>query len=95
MTRYSYVILYSRISMYRPGTGCFCFDSQKTKAAFDDWDDTKTVVYNRSVASKPDDAQAKKDAYNIARGVAVAHYHEQQNVQLAIGVFQTGLNLSA
>ena len=95
MTRYSYAILYARISKNRPATGCCCVASDPTQVSFDEWDDARTVVYNRSVASKPDDAQAKKDAYNIARGVAVAHYHEQQNVQLAIGVFQTGLNLSA
>ena len=57
-----------------------------------DWDDVKTIVYNRSVARIPDDVQAKKDAISIAQGEAQSHYHAEQNFQLAVGV---GMHASA
>ena len=40
-----------------------------------DYDDVKTIVYNRSVASKPDDGQAAKDAIAIAQAKAKGVYN--------------------
>jgi hypothetical protein len=80
LTRPAYVILYSRLTQEMP---CCCCASGNKKVS--DWDDVKTVVYNRSVATKPDDAQARKDAIAKAQGVAQAHYHTDQNFQLIVG----------
>ena len=67
LTRDSYVILYARLTNEMPGCCCDCRPTVRQEVS--DWDDVKTICYNRSVATKPDDAQAKKDALAIARGV--------------------------
>lgn len=67
LTRDSYVILYARLTNDMPGCCCDCRPTVRQEVS--DWDDVKTTVYNRSVATKPDDVQAKKDAISIARGV--------------------------
>ncbi|CAB9500074.1 expressed unknown protein [Seminavis robusta] len=87
LTRDSYTILYARLTNEMPG--CCCAFSAEARRQMSDWDDVKTIVYNRSVATIPDDAQAKKDAIRLAQGVAQAHYHEGQNFQLAVGVATT------
>lgn len=71
LTRDSYKILYARLTHEMPG--CCCAFSAAKRKELSDWDDVKTVVYNRSVARIPDDNQAKKDAISIARGAAQAH----------------------
>jgi len=81
----SYKILYARLTMEMPG-GCCCAVTPSAMKEVSEWDDVKTICYNRSVASIPDDVQAKKDAISIAQGVAQAHYHEGQNFQLAVGM---------
>ena len=84
LTRESYVILYSRLTQEMPGVCCAVTPAQYKEVSA--WDDVKQICYNRSVASRPDDAQAKEDALAIARGVAQAHYHTEQNFQLAVMV---------
>ena len=83
LTRDSYNILYARLTMEMPG-GCCCAVTPAQYKEVSEWDDVKQIVYNRSVATIPDDEQAKKDALSIARGVAQAHYHAEQNFQLAV-----------
>lgn len=90
LTRDSYTILYARLTHEMPG--CCCALSPTARKEVSDWDDVKQIVYNRSVATRPDDVQAKKDAIDIARGVAKAHYNVDQNFQLAVGI---GLHAAA
>jgi len=52
-------------------------------------------VYNRSVASIPDDEQGARDAIAIARGTAKAVYNFTQNEQLVLNAVQTGAFLRA
>ena len=66
LTREAYVILYARLTNEMPGCCCDCRPTVRKEVS--DWDDVKTVVYNRSVATKPDDVQAKKDAISLAQG---------------------------
>lgn len=80
LCRQSYTILYARLTNEMPC--CCCASGNKSLS---EWEDVKNVVYNRSVASKPDDAQAHKDAIAIAKGTAQAHYHVDQNFQLVVG----------
>ena len=98
LCREAYKILYHRVNGMRaiggPGQGCCCAspppptDSQKPTAK--EIDDVKDVMYNRSIASRPDDFLAQKEAIEAARGVAQAHYHTDQNIQLAVMV---GMNI--
>ena len=84
LTRNAYKILYVRLTKEQPPVACCCFASKDSHNAYDEWYEVKTICYNRSIASIPDDAQARDDAITIARGEALAHYHEQQNFQLVV-----------
>jgi hypothetical protein len=70
--------------------GCCCALNAAARKEMSDWDDVKTIVYNRSIASIPDDDQAKKDAISDAQGVAHGHYQMEQNFQLAVGMGMHG-----
>jgi len=80
----AYVNLYKRLQSEAPPTGCCCFGSPEIKKEYDQYDDVRTIVYNRSVASKPDDTQAAKDALAKAQGVANRTYNVTQNVELVL-----------
>jgi len=79
----SYVNLFKRLESEAPPAGCCCGNAE-TKKEYDEYDDVRTIVYNRSVASKPDDAQAAKDAIAKAQGVANKTYNVTQNMQLVL-----------
>lgn len=79
----AYVNLFKRLESEAPPTGCCC-GSPETKKEYDQYDDVRTIVYNRSVSSKPDDTQAAKDALAKAQGVANRGYNTTQNMQLVL-----------
>jgi hypothetical protein len=79
----AYVNLFKRLESQAPPTGCCC-GSAETKKEYDEYDNVRTIVYNRSVASKPDDTQAAKDALAKAQGVAKKGYNVTQNLQLVL-----------
>jgi hypothetical protein len=84
LTRQAYAILYGRLTKSRPSGGCCCFGTQDVKDAASDHDDVQTIMYYRSVASKPDDFQAVKDAIAKAEGVADSYYNITQTEQLIV-----------
>jgi hypothetical protein len=88
LTRDSYHILYARLTNEMPA--CCCAMNAAARKEMSDWDDVKTIVYNRSVASIPDDDQAMRDAISLAQGEAQVHYHMEQNFQLATGMGMHG-----
>lgn len=79
----AYINLFKRLESEAPPTG-YCCGSPETKKEYDQYDDVRTIVYNRSVASKPDDTQAAKDALSKAQGVAKRGYNVTQNMQLVL-----------
>ncbi|KAI2488709.1 hypothetical protein MHU86_25763 [Fragilaria crotonensis] len=81
LTRNSYQILNHRLQSQAP-ISCCCLGT--SKAEYDAWDTTARIVYNRSVASKPDDVLAAKEAIAIAQKTAQAVYNDSQNLQLAV-----------
>lgn len=92
LTRQAYTALYQRLTQeLRPTTktcSCLCSTAEDRKA-YEDWDDVKSICYNRSVATIPDDEQARKDAMEVARGVAISHYHEQEDFKLLVNSLGT------
>jgi len=86
LTQYSYQNLYARLTHEAPGGCCAC--SKAARQEYDAYDDVKRIVYNRSVASRPDDVVASKDALRKAQGVAQVWHNGLQNEQLAIGAVQ-------
>jgi hypothetical protein len=88
LSRQSYTALYARLATQAPVGACAC--TKEARQNFSDFDDVKRIVHKRSVASKPDDAQAAIDAISQARQTAQAHYSMDQNLQLVHGVTGTG-----
>lgn len=87
LNQHAYRNLHQRLRSQAPAQCCAC-----TKAArqyYNDYSDAQTVVYNRSVASKPDDGVGAKEAMAISQTTAQSHYHASQNEQLVIGFVQT------
>lgn len=82
LTRQSYKILYARAKNNPAPIQCCCFGSPELKLKVEDLDIVSDILYNRSIASIPDDMLAAKEAIDIARGEAKAHYNMDQNVQL-------------
>ena len=82
LTRQAYKVLYGRLTRERPPLTCCLCSSAAARQNSIDWEHVKTLCFNRSVATIPDDDQARKDAIVAAQGMAQAHYHEQQNIQL-------------
>ena len=74
-TREAYKILYARCTNEMP-FACCCLGAPRDLV--DAWDTTKRICYNRSVATKPNDAIAAEDAIKIARGEAQGHYYFNQ-----------------
>lgn len=81
LTRNAYFILHHRLQSQAPFS-CCCFGT--SFAEYDAWDTTARIVYNRSVASKPDDVLAAKEAIAIAQQTARDAYNNSQNLQLAL-----------
>jgi hypothetical protein len=92
LTKDSYKILYPRILNQAP-TGCCAF-SKESRKEVDDWDDVRRLLYNRQMATIPDDAVGARDGLAAAQQTAQDNYTYDQNLQLGIGVVQTGINLS-
>jgi len=85
LTRHAYVILYTRLHKERPGNAlCCCINSKDVRDAISDHDEVESIVYNRSVASKPDDYQAAKDAIAKSQGIANNLYNVTQTEQLIV-----------
>mmetsp|Transcript_25100 Transcript_25100/g.37094 ORF Transcript_25100/g.37094 Transcript_25100/m.37094 type:complete len:160 (+) Transcript_25100:122-601(+) len=82
LTRDSYLGLFRRLQNDAPAQCCAC--SAEASKIYNDHTDVKMIVYNRSVASRPDDVLAKKEAMDIARGVSQGFYHMDQNFQLVV-----------
>jgi hypothetical protein len=87
MTLEAYQNLYARMTHEFPGGCCYCFISAARKEV-DNYDDVKRIVYNRSVATKPDDGVAAQDAMNKAKDTAQAWHNGLQNEQLVVGAIQ-------
>uniref|UniRef100_A0A7S3DTF4 Uncharacterized protein n=1 Tax=Entomoneis paludosa TaxID=265537 RepID=A0A7S3DTF4_9STRA len=86
LTRYAYTLLYQRVSSQAPsGAACPCSASEETKQAVDAWDTTKTICWNRNIASRPNDALAAQEAIKIAQQIANKTYNRTQNEQLIVG----------
>lgn len=86
LAREAYSILFKRARSEAPPAGCCtpCFGSQEARDLLDAWDSTKTICYNRSVSSRPNDHIAAQEAHEIARKIANNTYNATQNQQLAI-----------
>mmetsp|Transcript_1278 Transcript_1278/g.1637 ORF Transcript_1278/g.1637 Transcript_1278/m.1637 type:complete len:161 (-) Transcript_1278:110-592(-) len=82
LTRDSYLALYRRVQHDAPAQCCAC--SAEASKIYNDHTDVKMIVYNRSVASRPDDVLAKKEALDIAKGISQSDYHMGQNFQLVV-----------
>lgn len=82
LTRSSYKILNARLS-HQSAVGCCCLPQSDNQA---DLGEVKTIVYNRSIASRPDDMLAYKEAIAYARGEAQLAYHTSQDIQLFLMV---------
>ena len=82
LTKSSYSALYNRLYNQRvSGAGCCgCAESQEKI----DHDEVKLIAYNRSIASRPDDFLAQKEATALARGEAQAAYNVTQDFQLVM-----------
>ena len=91
MTPEAYKILYARMQTMGGGSCCACSKAAREEA--DALDDCRRLMYNRSVSPTPDDDVARKAALAAATQTAQAHYQYDQNLQLAIGAVQTGINL--
>ena len=84
LTRDAYKTLNVRIRNKGKPTQCCCFGSPDSAQAAEDYDVVSEIVYNRSVATRPDDIQAVKDALAIARGEAQLEYNTSQWVQFGV-----------
>lgn len=93
LTRDSYHALHRRLLSSAP-VPCCAF-SKAARQELSDHEDVSAIVYNRSVASAPDDEQGAKDAINIAKGTAQKAYNWTQNEQLVVGAVSTGVTLAS
>lgn len=84
LTRDAYVTLSARIRSDRANapTQCFACCSREATKKYNEYEDVKTIVYNRSVASIPDDSVAQRDAIAIATSTAKIAYNTSQDIQL-------------
>lgn len=80
LTRESYNILFRRVSEAAP-VACCCFGDAKMADAYGT---TKTICWNRSLASKPDDQLGAQEALQIAQQIANRTYNWTQNEQLVV-----------
>lgn len=95
LTQHAHKTLFTRISHRRVNIGpdsgggggcCGCFGEvdPRTKmpsgVSSDDIDDLRLIFHARSVASVPNDGQARQDALGEAKTTANAHYQFDQNI---------------
>jgi len=84
LTNDSYVALNQRLMSQASPIQCCCISpssSHKIPGA-EFYDEVKTIVYNRSVASIPDDILAYQEAIVGAQVTAQGAYHFDQNMQI-------------
>ena len=86
LNQHSYRNLHQRLRNQAPAQCCAC--TKSAREHYNDYSDVQTIVYNRSVASRPDDEVGAKEAIQISRTTAQSHYHASQNEQLVIGFVQ-------
>lgn len=86
LNQHAYKNLHQRLRNQAPAQCCAC--TKTARQYYNEYSDVQTVVYNRSIASIPDDGVGAKEAIAIARDTAQSHYHATQNEQLVIGVVQ-------
>ena len=77
LTREAYVTINGRLSNIVM-IDCCCLGTPEQKFS----DEVIQIVYNRSIASKPDDFLAMKEALELARGISIMHYNQTQGNQL-------------
>lgn len=82
MTKDAYNILHPRVSNQAP-SGCCAFSKESRKEA-DDHDDVRRLMYNRQMATIPNDAKAAQDGLDAAKQNAQDNYQMDQNVQLGV-----------
>ncbi len=80
LTRAAYIALHARLS-HQSSVGCCCMPQRQELV---DLDETKDIVYNRSIASRPDDILAYKEAIALAQGEAQTVYNQTQDLQLVL-----------
>ncbi len=90
LTRDAYVSLNATLRNASQPSQCTACCSSGASQQYSDYEETKTIVYNRSVASRPDDFLAQEEAVAIATGTAQMAYHTDQNFQaVAMGFITT------
>ena len=72
LTKAAYRVLYNRLMSSAPSGLCSCFSSVEARQELNDYDKILQILFNRTKASIPDDAQAAKDAITDARNLAEA-----------------------
>lgn len=70
LTKQAYQILHNRLQTQAPEVTCCGIGTQTPE--YDAWETTVRIVYNRCVASKPNDVLAAKNAIAIAQQTASA-----------------------
>lgn len=86
LNQHAYRNLHHRLRNQAPAQCCAC--TKSARQHYNEYSDVQTVVYNRSLASKPDDGVGAKEAIAISQMTAQSHYHASQNEQLVIGFVQ-------
>eukprot|EP00558_Chaetoceros_sp_UNC1202_P005986 CAMPEP_0197233170 /NCGR_PEP_ID=MMETSP1429-20130617/1317_1 /TAXON_ID=49237 /ORGANISM="Chaetoceros sp., Strain UNC1202" /LENGTH=172 /DNA_ID=CAMNT_0042691381 /DNA_START=19 /DNA_END=537 /DNA_ORIENTATION=- len=92
LTRDAYVGLHVRLRKNPPPIewcSCCLPSNSRTGQLANDYEDAVSIVYNRSIASRPDDFLAGKEAIAIARGEARTAYNMSQDVQLIVMMAST------
>jgi hypothetical protein len=83
LTRDAYNILHPRVAGQAP-SGCCAFSAESRKEA-DDHDDVRRLMYNRQMATIPNDAVGESDGLAASKQVADGHFQVEQNVQFMVG----------
>jgi hypothetical protein len=81
LTRESYISLHRRLRN-EATVQCCCFGSSTPGAEFQY--EVKNIVYNRSIATRPDDILGQQQAIEKAQGIANSEYQMSQNIQLVV-----------
>jgi hypothetical protein len=81
MTKIAYINLYVKYQSTIPFTVCGgCLASSEFRQKVDEMDDVVRIIYARSVARRPDDGVAAKDAILTAQGTASGNEYHHQTV---------------
>lgn len=73
LNRNAYRNLHQRLHSQAPAQCCSC--TKSARQYYNEYNDVQTIVYNRSVASKPDDGLGAKEAIEISQTTAQSHFH--------------------